>query len=178
MPVSTQRAQWPIPDQTIDGTILQNSDSIKLLGVTFDTHLLYRNHLRAVDLRANQRFGFFRKASRVLNRQGCMATYKGFIRPLQEFAPLVWIGAAQSHLQALDRIQRKAMKFIGDQTLLPTLATRRLASALTYLYKLQCISGPAQFTSVVPPPTLPTPHQRTRAQQDIATSINFPVRYR
>ena len=45
--------------------------------------------------------------------------------------PLVWIGAAQSHLQALDRIQRKAMKFIGDQTLLPTLATRRLVSELT-----------------------------------------------
>ena len=114
-----QQAQWPIPDQTIDGTILQNSDSIKLLVVTFDTHLSYRNHLRVVALRANQRIGFFLKASRVLNRQGCMATYKGFIRPLQEFAPLVWIGAAQSHFQALDRIQRKAMKFIGDQTLLP-----------------------------------------------------------
>ena len=77
----------------------------------------------------------------------------------------VWIGAAQSHLQALDHIQRKAMKAIGDQTLLPTLATRRLASALTYLYKLQCITGPAQLTSMVPPPALPTPHQRTRAQQ-------------
>ena len=178
MPVSTQRAQWPIPDQTIDGTILQNSDSIKLLGVTFHTHLSYRNHLRAVALRANQRIGFFRKASRVLNRQGCMATYKGFIRPLQEFAPLVWIGAAQSHLQALDHIQHKAMKFIGDQTLLPTLATRRLVSALTYLYKLQCISGPAQLTSMVPPPTLLTPHQQTRAQHEIATSMNFPVRYR
>ena len=84
-----------------------------------------------------------------------MATYKGFIRPLQEFAPLVWIGAAQCHLQALDRIQRKALKFIGDQTLLPTLATRRLVSALTYLYKLQCISGPAQLTSMVPPPAYP-----------------------
>ena len=182
MRVSTQRAQWPIPHQTIDGNILQNSDSIKLLGVTFDTHLSYRNHLRAVALRANQRIGFFRKASHVLNRQGSMATYKGFIRPLQEFAPLVWIGTAQSHLQALDCIQRKAMKFIGVQTLLPTLATRRLVSALTYLYKLQCISGPAQFTaqftSMVPPPALPTPHQRTRAQHEIATSINFPVRYR
>ena len=165
MSISTQRAQWPIPDLTFDGTILQHSDSIKLLGVTFDTHLSYRNHLRAVALRANQRIGFFRKASRVLNRQGRMVTYKGFIRYLLEYAPLVWIGAAQSHIQALDRIQRKAMKIIGDQTLLPTLATRRLVSALTYLYKLQCISGPAQLKSMVPPPALPVPHQRTRAQQ-------------
>ena len=59
MSVSTQRAQWPIPDLTFDGTILQHSDSIKLLGVTSDTHLSYRNHLRAVALRANQRIGFF-----------------------------------------------------------------------------------------------------------------------
>ena len=87
MSISTQRAQWPIPDLTFDGTILQHSDSIKLLGVTFDTHLSYRNHLRAVALRANQRIGFFRKASRVLNRQGRIATYKGFIRPLLEYAP-------------------------------------------------------------------------------------------
>ena len=57
------------------------------------------------------------------------------------------------------------MKIIGDQTLLPTLATRRLVSALTYFYELQCISGPAQLTNMVPPPALPTPHQRTRAQQ-------------
>ena len=87
MSISTQRAQWPIPDLTFDGTILQHSDSIKLLGVTFDTHLSYRNHLRAVALRANQRIGFFRKASRVLNRQRRMATYKGFIRSLLEYAP-------------------------------------------------------------------------------------------
>ena len=59
MSASTQRTQWPIPNQTFDGTILQHSDSIKLLGVTFDTHLSYRNHLRDVALRANQRIGFF-----------------------------------------------------------------------------------------------------------------------
>ena len=87
MSVSTHRAQWPIPDLTFDGTTLQHSDSIKLLGVTFDTHLSYGNHLRAIALQANQRIGFFRKASNVLNRQGRMATDKGFIRPLLEYAP-------------------------------------------------------------------------------------------
>ena len=40
-------------------------------------------------------------------------------------------------------------EFIGDQTLLPTLATRHLISALTYLYKFQCISGPAQLSKVL-----------------------------
>ena len=38
-------------------------------------------------------------------------------------------------------------------------------STLTYLYKLQCISGRDQLTSMVQPPALPTPHQRTRGQQ-------------
>ena len=92
--------------------------------------------------------------------------------------PLVWIGAAKSHLQALHRLQRKAMKLICDQTRLPTLTTRRLVSALSYFYKLQCISGPAQLTIMVDPPALPTPHQRTVPNKEIATSINFPVHYR
>ena len=57
------------------------------------------------------------------------------------------------------------MKIIGYQIQLLVLATRRLISALTYFYKLKCISGPAQLTSMVPPPALPTPHQQSRAQQ-------------
>ena len=90
---------------------------------------------------------------------------KGLHSASPRVRPLVWIGAAQSHLQALDCIQHKAVKTIGDQTLLPTLATHRLVSALTYFYKLQCISDPAQLTSIVPPPTFLTPHQLTRAEQ-------------
>ena len=87
MSVSTQRAQWPIWDLAFDGNIPQHNDSKKLLGVSFDTHLSHRNNLRAVTLQANQRIGFFRKASRILNIQRRMATYKGFIRPLLEYAP-------------------------------------------------------------------------------------------
>ena len=87
--------------------------------------------------------------------------------------PLVWIGAAQSHLQALDLIQRKAMKIIGYQTRLLTLATCRLVSSLTYFYKPKCISGPAQLKSMVPPPALPTPHQQTVPNKEIAHVSTF-----
>ena len=49
----------------------------------------------------------------------------------------MWMGAADTHLNALDRVQQRACKMIGDGVKLDTLTHRRKVGALTYLYKLK-----------------------------------------
>ena len=39
--------------------------------------------------------------------------YMGFVRPLMEYCPLVWSGAALSHLARFDREQNRALSLIG-----------------------------------------------------------------
>ena len=81
-----------------------------------------------------------------------------------EYAPLVWMGAAPTHLQRLDQVQHRALNVIGGNTVLQSLHFRRVVSGLMYLYKLQCIPGPPMLLNMVPPLAHPVTEPRTRRQ--------------
>ena len=163
--VTHRRQPWPMPSLTFGGETVPEDSQLKLLGVVFDPKLSFKDHIRNTAARANQRLFFFRKACKVLDHKGRVTVYKGFIRPVLEYCPLAWMGAAPTHLGRLDRVQHRAMHMAGPGTLLPSLALRRTVAALCYLYKLQYITGPKQLTKLVPPPApacaMP---QRTRLQ--------------
>ena len=120
-----------------------------LLGVTFDQHLSYSPHQRSTAVRAAQRIGFLRKAFTLLDHHGRTVAYKGFIRPVLEYCPLVWSGAAACHLERLDKVQKRALSLLGAGTIIDSLALRRTVSALCLLYKL--LSGP-RLTTLQPLP--------------------------
>ena len=108
------------------------------------------------------RLGFMKWASRYLDTQGRLPTYCGFVPPIMEYAPTVWMGAAPTHLAQLDRIQRRALHILGPHVLLQSLAAKRMVSATAYMYKLLSVNGP--LSNLTPPPLNPPPVLRTRAQ--------------
>ena len=61
-------------------------------------------HLLDITLRAAQRIDFLRKAYKVLDYKGRTAVYKGFVRPMLRYCPLVWSGATGSHLRRLAKV--------------------------------------------------------------------------
>ena len=166
------RPSLDVPQLTFDGMQVPESPQLKLLGVLFDSTLSFRAHIRSLAVRANQRLGLLRKASRILDSAGRLTVYKGFVRPIMEYAPLVWASAAHCHLHQLDLVQRRAMKVIGP-SLLPSLAIRRHVYGLCYLYKLQCIPGPALLTNMVPPPARVNAAPRTRRQRQSLGGHSF-----
>ena len=48
---------------TLDGTVLEESADLVILGVTFDAKLTFEKHLRSVSSAAAQRLGITRKSS-------------------------------------------------------------------------------------------------------------------
>ena len=136
--IGHHRNAWPLPELTLRAHDIPRGDELKLLGVTFDSKLIFRRHLRHVYNRAVARLGLLRRASSFLGREGRWTTYRGFVRPVLEFTPLTWMGAANSHLQSLGRAQRKALSIIGPDALLQRVAARRQVYALLYMYKLMC----------------------------------------
>ena len=101
---------------------------------------------------------------------GRTTVYKAFVRPLMEYAPLVWMGAPASHIQRLDNVQRRALRIIGPGAILPSLAVRRTVAALSCMYKLLFITGPPQLLAVLPPHRVSPANPRTRNQHNNATS--------
>ena len=58
MTITRHRHQWPIPAASFGGLNVDETATIKLLGVVFDKSMSFRNHLRLVAMRAAQRLGF------------------------------------------------------------------------------------------------------------------------
>ncbi|XP_065195362.1 uncharacterized protein LOC135826688 [Sycon ciliatum] len=141
MTVSRHHRPWETPPIKLNGTAVPECSRLKLLGVTFDAHLPYSEHLRGTAVRATQRISFFRKACHVLDPPGRATAYRGFIRPLMEYCPLVWMGAAATHLSQLDQVQHRALTLIGTGAAMDTLSLWRRVASLTTLYKLHYIAS-------------------------------------
>ena len=170
--ITRHRIPWPIAPVQFSGLAVEEVGVLKLLGVTFDKHLFYGPHLQRIALRAAQRIGFLRKSFKVLDTHGRFAAYKGFVRPMLEFCPLVWAGAAPYHLSRLDKIQKRALSLIGPGVSVDSLALRRSVSSLCLLHKL--MSGPrlATFANMLPPP--PTESASSGAKNATPTRRDAP----
>ena len=124
--------------------------------MTFDAGLSFKSHVKQVASKANSRIGMLRRAGNFLDPVGRGIVYKGFVRPVMEYAPLAWAGAAPSTLELLDKVQRRAEKIIAGDSNLHSLKHRRKVSALSYLYKLQTDGIPERLKKMVPS-SLPPP---------------------
>ena len=63
MIVSRSRTMHPqSPPLTIGGTVLKESDDPAILGVTFDSKMIFEMHLRSVSRAASQRLVILRKS--------------------------------------------------------------------------------------------------------------------
>ena len=119
--------------------------------MTFDRQLSFHSHLRNVSSKANQRLHFFKKVAPLLNVPGKLAVYKGFVHPTMEYSCLVWMGASDTSLRQLDRVQRRALHLIGAGTYLPRLSHRRAVASLCYIYKLHYLANSHPLAAMLPP---------------------------
>ena len=128
MTIDLHRQPWHFPPLEFAGVPITEESYLKLLVVTFDSQLSYRRHLRAVTARANQRLGLLRNVSPLLDPCSRQIVYCEFVRPVMEYCPRVWMGAADWHLRRLDQAQRSAL-LIGHGALLQGLSIRRVVAA-------------------------------------------------
>ena len=183
MTISHRTRTPDFPPVSFNDTLVSETSQLHLLGVTFDHQLSFRTHLRAVSNRGRSRLHFLRKCAPILDPRGRERVYKGFVRPLLEYSPLVWVGAPSTHIQLLDKVQQSALKIIHPQTWLYSLPLRRDVAALTYLYKLHYLPRDSPLRVMVPnkvPASRPRPCTRalSRPRHAIQLAHNLPVRAR
>ena len=160
--LSCHRPPLVLPPISFNNVPVAEEDEIRLLGVLFDRQLSFRSHLRSIASKANQRMHFFKKVAPLLNVAGKLCLYKGFVRPTMEYSFLTWMGASESSLKQLDRVQHRALRLIGPGAVLPHLSHRRMVGTLCYMYKLHCIPPSHPVASLLPGPAVAAPNPRTR----------------
>ena len=75
---------------TLEGTVLENVESIKYLGVTITSDLKWNSHIRNVFSKANRTLGFLRRNLFSCPQDVKEAAYKSMVRPILEYGSTVW----------------------------------------------------------------------------------------
>ena len=139
MIVSRSRTMHPqSPPLTIGGTVLKESDDLVLLGMTFDSKMIFEKHLRSVSRAATQRLGILRKSWQVFHDRSLLGRcFRGFVLPVLEYCSAVWCSAADTHLKLLDRAVSGPQFLIGG-VFECNISHRRSVAVLCMLYKIRC----------------------------------------
>ena len=90
MQLTNKRSSKIQANYTLEGTVLENVENIKYLGVTITNDLKWNTHISNVCTKANRTLRFLRR-----NLYSCPpdvkeAAYKGLVRPVLEYGSLVW----------------------------------------------------------------------------------------
>ena len=179
MQLTNKRSSKIQANYTLEGTVLENVESIKYLGVTITNDLKWNTHISNVCTKANRNLGFLRR-----NLYSCFpdvkeAAYKGRVRPVLEYGSSVWDPHTHGLQEELEKVQNRAARFVTGNYVFETgsmtdilcqlkwesLKKRRKDSRLILLYK--GLKGKAR----IPTDDLIPKDRRCRNQHSLAFQI-------
>ena len=103
---------------TLEGTDLENVESIKYLGVTITSDLRWNTHVSNVCTKANRTLGFLRRNLYSCPQKIKEAAYKGLVRPVLGYGSPVWLGPPFPPppgvvlQEELESVQQRAARFV------------------------------------------------------------------
>ena len=134
---------------TLEGTVLENVDNIKYLGVTITNDLKWNTHISNICTKANNTLGFLRRTLFSCLQNVKEASYKGMVRPILEYGSSVWDLHTDKLQEELEKVQNRAARFVTrnyvyetgsmtgilGQLIWESLKQRRKGNRLVLLYK-------------------------------------------
>ena len=97
---------------TLEGTVLENVDNIKYLGVSITNDLKWHTHINNICTKANRTLGLLRQTLFSFPQNVKEAAYKGMVRPILEYGSSVWDPHPDKLLEELEKVQNRAARFV------------------------------------------------------------------
>ena len=116
------------------GEELSVHNDTTLVGLKTDQRMRWGPMIKKLASKARKRIGALSRVRHLLNSANLKTMYLMFIRSIMEYNSISWMGAAQSHLSTLDRVQHTAEKICNF--IVGPLQARRDAAALAFAFKL------------------------------------------
>ena len=88
----------------------------KHLGVTFSNNCTWHSHLEIIKSKSWKRINIMRKLKFELDRKSLQTIYFSFIRPLLEYADVVWNNCTKYESDDLEKIQNEAARIVTGAT--------------------------------------------------------------
>ena len=145
---SRKKKKFDCTGIVMDGLEVEQVDELKLVGFTLDSRMTWKPMIDLLAKKARCRLAALRRLRFVLDDNNMKTMYIMFVRSVMEYGNVVYMGAAQTHLEKLDRVQRSAER-IGNFTI-ETLEARREAAAIRLALKLMDGRGRGKLQDFAP----------------------------
>ena len=138
----------------IDGSVLEEKSSFKMLGLTFSSKLNWGSYIISITKTASKKIGALIRSMKFLSPEVALYLYKSTIRPCMEYCSYVWAGAPSCYLELLDKLQKQISRIVGTSLAdsLEPLAHRRNVAGLSLLYRYYFGRCSSELAQLVPLP--------------------------
>ena len=100
------------------GTKLKHYDHHPYLGVEIAQDLDWGEHIKATTTKAHRSLKLLRRNLSGCSRETKDKAYNTMVRPILEYAGAVWDPYQSNHIDTLEKVQRKAARFVCSDELL------------------------------------------------------------
>lgn len=140
---------------TFRGTSIPVADNLELLGMKLAGNLNFGDNIESKAQTAAKKLGILNKVKRYFTPGQLLTLYKAQVRSCMEYCSHLWDGSAKYQLSALDSVERRAKRLIGDKKLVTTklhsLAHRRNVACLSVFYRLYFGECARALHELIPP---------------------------
>ena len=112
MQITRKRIKKIHASYTLEGTVLENVESIKYLGVTITNDLRWNTHVSNICTKANWTPCFLRRNLYSCPQEVKEAAYKGLVRPVLEYNGYVLDLSGAGLQNELEKVQNRAARFV------------------------------------------------------------------
>ena len=119
--ISRKINQFVHPPLFMDNQIIEEVSSHKHLGIFLSNDCSWHKHIDYVKEKAWVRINVMRRLKFRLNRKSLETIYFSFIRPLLEYADVIWDNCTYYEKLELDKIQSEAARIVSGATKLVSL---------------------------------------------------------
>lgn len=146
--------------------LIESVNDVKYLGLTINTKLSWDTHIDNTCAKAYKKLCFLRRKLGACNWTVKLSAYKALVRPVMEYASIVWDPYLKKDIEKVERIQRLSARFIFsdfrrlssvsemlNRCGLESLEARRKFARLSFFYKLyHNETGLSKGLYIQPPP--------------------------
>ena len=163
MVITTKPNNVPHPVLVLQNTEIKNVKTHKHVGLNLEYNLWWQHHIQELETRAHKRLNILKILKFKLNRATLEKIYFVFVRPILEYADVVWAGAHQKDLVKLDNVQAEAMRIVTGCTKRSninnlytecnwqSLSSRRDIHVLKMMYRIINNLTPSYLSNILPP---------------------------
>ena len=100
-------------DVKMDGFVLEEKSSFKMLGLTFSSKLDWDSYIISITQTASNKIGGLICSMKFLSPKVALYLYKSTICPCMEYCCHVWADAPSCYLELLDKLQKQIRRIVG-----------------------------------------------------------------